>query len=472
MYKKTRVASLLSLSSLMTLSVISAIIFLTNIFIFTVGNSTNSIADDNIVTTNDDQVYFFIYKRSQFTFGLYKSDGSAGSGDSAEMIPEFSETSEVDRENTNQIQMTANMKDLRFDPSTREIYFSSAYNNSYTPSRYNIFKTTADGKPHTQLTPGPNSGVKYSGNFPSGKVSGTVKKTNGDPWSSAPVFIEGAGMVYTDAQGKFSFDKVPAGLRYIMGYRTASDVYQGMPLNIVENTSIEVSLSPYMNIKANFERPALYEDRVYFRNYPYEVVYMKKKSNNDHNLNHNQNPIETKVIYTSTSQGCTSYNVEGFDVAPKSGRVAIIDYTPGCPTNRGLYLTDKDGQNLSVLIDMKLQNSEWCGMKAVRWSADESKLAVLACYYWYPMLFIFDTTNWNLLGQMYFDKNLYPYANINLYDWSSNNEWLLVSYYSNDMNNGNLSKIKVNPNGSIDYTNIVNIISGNTIYGATFVLKK
>ena len=46
-----------------------------------------------------------------------------------------------------------------------------------------------------------------------------------------------------------------------------------------------------------------------------------------------------------------------YDIAPTSGNIAIMDYVDGRPTNSDVYLADKDGNNVQLLLDLKTQNS-------------------------------------------------------------------------------------------------------------------
>jgi hypothetical protein len=67
----------------------------------------------------------------------------------------------------------------------------------------------------------------------------------GDPWSGRPVFLEGKDMIYSGADGRFRFDNVPTGTRWILAYRSSGDdVFDSQPLTVNAGLTTDVVLTP------------------------------------------------------------------------------------------------------------------------------------------------------------------------------------------------------------------------------------
>ncbi|MCP5047215.1 MAG: carboxypeptidase regulatory-like domain-containing protein, partial [bacterium] len=244
----------------------------------------------------------------------------------------------------------------------RTIYFSSDNAYTYTPASRNLFRISSNGLAWEQFTPGPNSG-KWDTPCPCGTVTGTVKRSNGMAYSNTAVFLESKGMVYSNADGSFRFDKVPQGKRWIVAYRPGSTVFESREIMVVPNLVSRADLVPNSDFRWSFTNPVVYGNRIYYRSGLNKIEWRTVKS-------------DTGVgIYTSTGSCTGLTNVDGFHVAPTSGRLAIMDYQQGCTTNRGLYIADRDGGQMGLLLDMKA-NQNWGDPGEVFWSPDESKIAI------------------------------------------------------------------------------------------------
>jgi Tol biopolymer transport system component len=154
-------------------------------------------------------------------------------------------------------------------------------------------------------------------------------------------------------------------------------------------------------------------------------------------------------------------------VAPFSGRLAIMDYQTGCTTNRGLYIADAKGKQLSLLVDMKA-NQNWGGGGEVFWSPDESKIAMKATYNFQVCLFVFDVRTGVSLGYICAPNTNYNLYNTFLYGWSPDGQWLLYSQYLNNPAQAFLFKVKVTLQGMIDSKSVTTLLSGIALSGATW----
>jgi Tol biopolymer transport system component len=172
-------------------------------------------------------------------------------------------------------------------------------------------------------------------------------------------------------------------------------------------------------------------------------------------------------VYTVTADLCNSIPcVDGFDVAPSTGKLAIVDYAEGCPGHQGLYTVDKDGKDLQVLVDGKAIPA-WSGVQEVFWSPDENRIALKVSYNWQCCLMVLDMSKGQLAGWIYFDQR-YDLGSVALHGWSPDGRWLLCSYWQDLPSQGMLSKIRVTANGSLDTTSVVTLLSGAHINGATW----
>jgi hypothetical protein len=158
---------------------------------------------------------------------------------------------------------TGIIKDL--DSGNGRLYFSSNNNYLYGPARYNLFEILPGQYSSHQLTPGEYSGTWSAG---SGKVTGSVKDSAGNPYVGTPVFLEGKGMVYTDAIGEFEFANVASGEYWLNAYRGGgSDTHESKYIQISNYaTSGPWPLVPDTGDRWSYERPVAYGDRVYYIN--------------------------------------------------------------------------------------------------------------------------------------------------------------------------------------------------------------
>ncbi len=341
-----------------------------------------------------------------------------------------------------------------------QIYFAS--NNAYlfTPASRNLFRIAADGSWYDQITPGPNSG-RWNQPCPCGTVTGTVLDSLGSPWSGRPVFLEGKDMVYSGADGRFRFDNVPTGTRWILAYRSmGEDVFDSQAISVQAGQTTNVALTPNNNVRMEFSRPVPFGNRVYHIFWPYTIQWTTADF---------AAPVK---VYEGSGGSCPNLpSVDGFDVAPATGRLAIANYEAGCGTgdtsHQGIYLADKDGHGLRLLVDM-MGDSSWCGVGDLSWSPDESKLAVKACYNWYTYLLVYDAGNGKLLSSIYFNDTHYTIYNVDLHGWSPDGKWLLYSFWLNDMANGTLAKVPVKSDGRLDPNGAVALLANTNITGATW----
>ncbi len=354
--------------------------------------------------------------------------------------------------------------DLRVAADGAAIYFNSDNARLYTPASRNLFRISADGGWWDQVTPGPNSGLWNQG-CPCGAVTVSVRKSNGDPWGNSPVFLEGKDPVNSNPDGSFRFDDVPAGVRWIVAYRPGdSNVFAAQSINVIAGLDTPVQLVPDSTIRMNFERPAPFSSRIYYRLWPASIQWTTADF---------AAPVE---VYKTTGF-CTGIpDVDGFDVAPTSGGLAIVNYQEGCGVgdteHQGLYLADKDGGQVRLLVNM-MADWNWCGAQEVFWSADESRLAVKACYKQgyqrFTYLVVFDASTGSILGAVYFSAE-YSLANVNLHGWSPDGRWLLYSSWLNDAATGALAKLPVNADGSLNSAGVVLLLSNTRISGAAWGL--
>lgn len=347
----------------------------------------------------------------------------------------------------------------RVAPDGSAIYSSSDNAYLYTPASRNLFRIASDGSWWDQITPDSNSG-RWNQPGPYGTVEGKVTHGDGSPWGNCPVYLEGMDMLYSQADGTFRFENVPQGERFVIAYKPGDTPFDSEAISVVANTTYTVrDLIPTSDYRTSFEYPALYGSRIYHRFTSTSIKWT------DVNVS-----AYTEVY--NTSGFCTGIpTVDGFDVAPSSGKLAILNYQEGCGVgdteHQGLYIAGKDGNNLQLLVDMMAAGTYWCNMvtpQGIFWSPDESKIAFTWCYNWDTYLMVYDSATGYFLGGVYWDGTSYT---VNLHGWSPDGNWLLYSHYDQP-ENGVLSKIGVNADGSLNTGSIVDLLTGTRISGATW----
>ncbi|MBN1483361.1 MAG: carboxypeptidase regulatory-like domain-containing protein [Chloroflexia bacterium] len=335
----------------------------------------------------------------------------------------------------------------------RSLYFSSDHAYLYTPAGRNIFCLDLEQKRCEQLTPGPHSG-RWDQGGPYGTVKGRVLQENGLPWAGGPVFLEGQDMRYADADGRFVFERVPEGERWLVAYRPGSTAFDAQMVPVVAGTTFELELAPRSDYRSNFEHPLFHQGRLYYRQDALSLQWARPKS------------TTVTEVYRAAGGGSGLPLVGGFDLASHSGRLAIVDYVEGCPTNRGLYLADLDGNNISLFLDMKA-DFNWCGAQEVFWSPDERRLALKACYNWATYLLVYDAAAAAPLGSIYFDPN-YTIHNVALHGWSPDGRWLLCSHWLGRPAAAVLSRVPVGADGSINPAGVQHLLQQVNLCGATW----
>jgi hypothetical protein len=346
----------------------------------------------------------------------------------------------------------------RVAPGGGSIYFSSNAAYLYTPARRNLFRIASDGSWWDQITPDSNSGL-WNQPGPYGVVEGTVEQGDGTPWINSPIYLEGMDVQSSGADGSFRFENVPEGKRWIVAYKPGdATAFDAQEIFVANGAPWNAKLIPGSDAYLEFQHPRLYEDRIYHTPALNSIQYT------------DINASSFTTVY-QVSGSCTFPQVSGFDVGSQTGKLVIMDYATGCPTNRGLYTADKDGNNLQVLVDMKTAGTNWCGAGDVFWSPDESKVAFEACYDfgagWQTHLFVYDASTGGYLGGVTFPNTSYTLVNVTLHGWSPNGDWLLYSYWL-DAANTALEKIPVNSDGSLNAGNIVSLLTNVRLSGATW----
>jgi len=330
------------------------------------------------------------------------------------------------------------------------LYFVSDNAHIYVPSRRNIFKIPNNDSWVKQLTPGPNSG-QIPPNVPKGTVKGRITDSNNNPYASAAIFMEGLPLQYSDANGYFTFNNVPQGNRWITGYRPGSLVFKSLPVYVTGDLTSEVSLIPESDYKINFENPVEYNNHIYYIENNIGLYKLDKNGEN-----------RTEILNVVGFEG-----IGGFDIAKQDGQIIFSDYRTGTEQQRGLYTCNKNGNNINLFLDFK-QDFNWGGVSEVLWSPDKSKIAVKAEYNYLVYFVIFDTSNGNILGTVYFNDNLTKY-NIDLYGWNPDGKWLLYSTWLDKPEYSTLAKIKVGNDGSLDPNNNINLLQNVNLRSACWV---
>ncbi len=345
----------------------------------------------------------------------------------------------------------------RIAPGGGSIYFGSDNAYIYTPASRNLFRIASDGLWWDQITPDIHSGL-WNQPGPYGVVEGTVEKSNGDPLVGSSIYLEGMDPQYSKADGSFRFENVPEGKRWIVAYDPGNTTaFDAEEILVTQGAPWTSKLVPGSDSFIEFQYPVIYGDRIY------------------HTLDFNRieytdvNVSSLTTVYQIAGT-CTLPRINGFDVGSQSGKLAIMDYATGCPTNKGLYTADKDGHNVKLLIDMKATGSNWCGAGEVYWSPDESKVAFKACYDfgagWQTHLYVYNATG-SYLGGITFTDTKYTLVNVTLHGWSPDGDKLLYSYWT-DPTKTTLDKITVKNDGSLDGTSIVHLLTDVKLSGATW----
>ena len=347
----------------------------------------------------------------------------------------------------------------RVAPGGDSIYFSSDNAYLYTPASRNLFRIASNGSWWDQITPDVNSGL-WNQPGPYGIVEGRVEQSDGTPWVGSSIFLEGMDLQYSEADGSFRFENVPEGKRWIVAYEPGDATsFDAEEIFVANGAPWTVNLVPGSDADMEFQYPAIYGDRIYhtlgFSSIEYTDV----------------NASSFTTVY-QVSGTCSFPHVGGFDVGSQTGKLAIMDYATGCPTNRGIYTADKDGNNLQLLVDMKETGFNWCGGGEVYWSPDESKVAFEACYDfgsgWQTHLFVYDATTGVWLGTITFTDTNYTLVNVTLHGWNPGGDGLLYSYWLTDQANTTLDKITVNSDGSLVTGSITSLLTNVNLNGATW----
>lgn len=354
-----------------------------------------------------------------------------------------------------------------------KIYFTSDNSMFYGPARFNIFETNGQSTQPNQLTPGENAG-KW-GLTGLGTVTGTVKRGTGIPYGSAPVYLEGKGMLNADVNGEFTFSNVAPGYYWLNAFRTGETVFQSQYVYVQNNLTTTFHFVPNTGDRYSHSAPARFQDRVYYIHSFYtntDIKYTNTQGVTPHTEVVNYNNLSTQCA------GNSSGELDAFSVGQKTGKLVIYKYANG-PACGGIYTADKDGNNLSQLVDMT--TAFWNGVyepivsnHQVFWNSEESLFA-----------FNYYTTSneegfaiVNAQGTVTDYLTFQPDYKVTLYGWSSDNAWLLFSAYSGSNSSTKwLYKVPVNSSGifpvdgqgNFDNSKLVALLQDKNITGASWV---
>jgi len=343
-----------------------------------------------------------------------------------------------------------------------KLYFSSDNNYLYGPARYNLFDVVPGSYASHQITPGEHSGVW--GLQGTATVNGTVEKGNGDPYINAPVFLEGKGMVYTDGTGAFEFQNVAAGDYWLTAYRDSSNTHQSLYIKTSDHlVSGPWQLVPNTGDRWSCEAPRVYGNRIYYL-YSYymntEIKYTDTKGTVPH---------KTVLHYLSAAPQCDA-DFDAFDIGQKSGKLLFIQYKQG-PACGGIYTADKEGKNITQLVDMTLWqtvNDSPASERQIFWNSDETMFAMSVSihnsqnYQDYGGILVFNASG-TLLSESYGPASY----EMTLYGWDAKDQWLLYGLHPyNDATKKMLGKIRVDQHGSIDSGSAVSLLQNANIGGA------
>ncbi|RME84993.1 MAG: hypothetical protein D6775_04040, partial [Caldilineae bacterium] len=346
-----------------------------------------------------------------------------------------------------------------------ELYFHSDHADLYTPASRNLFRIPIDGAWLDQITPGPHAG-DWNQPCPCGTVTGHVRQSNGLPWGAAPVYLSGVGSTNSNPDGSFRFDNVPQGPRWIVAYRPGnSSIYDAESISVTPGNTLDVQLVPDTSGRMEFEYPARWGDRIYYRYKSTAIQWTTLDF---------AAPVE---VY-KTSGFCTGIpTVDGFDVAPSSGTLAILNLQRGCGVgdteHQGLYLADKDGGNLRLLVNMLADyNCSDTGVpEGVFWSPDERFIAFNALYAGNAVIVVFDASTGAYLGGVSYAATWDDTYGLDLFGWSPDGRWLLYlvhRYRIAEPEQRTLAKIPVAANGALDLQGIVGLVNNPDIAAATW----
>ncbi|MEA2047461.1 MAG: carboxypeptidase-like regulatory domain-containing protein [Campylobacterota bacterium] len=342
-----------------------------------------------------------------------------------------------------------------------KIYFNSDNSMFYGPSRRNIFSINTDGSGLDQITPGENSGKwDMSG---SGTVVGTVKQQDGTPYSNAPVFFEGKGAINTNANGEFSFSNVASGLFWINGFASGnSTTFHSQYIHVIDNLTTTVNLIPDTTARYSHKSPIRYQDRIYYMHSLYSNTEIKYT--NTEGVTPHTTLLEYGDSATECSGGVSSGEWDAFDVGKQSGKMIMLKYEEG-PSCGGVYVADKDGKNLTQLVDL----TSWAGEPIVNFHSIfwNNKETLFAFNSYLPNYGDEGIAIYNASGVMtsYIQANS-GYA-LELYGWNSDDSSLLFSIYvKNSYDEKNLQKITVDNHGVADTGTITQLLPQSNIISA------
>ena len=357
--------------------------------------------------------------------------------------------------------------DARISPDGSSIYFTSDYQSIYTPTDRNVFRIAGGGENLEQLTPSWLFGA--DNNLGAGTISGRVVDWNNSPIIGAPVYVEGRGMVSTGGDGRFRAENVPAGARVVLAYNIVLDRFDWTTAIVNANLESQIAdLKPETSVssKSSYSDPVVFGQKLYCRFSLDELL---------------ATPFASQQSYSIyKAEGCNfAFDFNGFDIGAKTGKTAIMDFTSGCPTNRGLYLGGADGAGMQLFLDMKAETPPgsgmypWNGGEDVAWSPNENRLAITANYTadgfnGLTYLLVYDAATGDNTGAIYFSDTAYTLYNVTLHGWSPDGAWLLFSYWLNDPSQSELVKLRVNADGSIDPASMHVLLQNRTITGASW----
>jgi len=344
-----------------------------------------------------------------------------------------------------------------------KLYFSSNNNYFYGPSRDNLFRIVPPSQHYEKMTPGEYSGIWGSG---TATVTGSVERSNGDPYIGTPVFLEGKGMVYTDSTGEFEFQNVASGEYWLTAYRDSSDTHQSLYIHTADNLiSGPWKMVPNTGDRWSCESPRVYQNRLYYL-YSYYINSEIKYTDFQGTV-----PHTTVLHYQSAAPQCDA-DFDAYDVGKQSGNLLFIQYKQG-PTCGGIYRADKDGKNITQLVDMtqwSTLNDSPASERQIFWNSEETLFAMSVSihnpndYQDYGGILVFDASG-TLLSQVYGPAS---YEMV-LYGWDSHNQWLLYALYpNNDSTKKTLGKIAVDSAGIIDTNSATTLLQNVDIGGASW----
>ncbi len=372
-----------------------------------------------------------------------------------------------------QVASDARILKPRLSSDQQHILFSSDFDKIRTPTSANIFSFNMENKALQQVTPYPNFGV-FNNTCPDcGTVTGVVQNSQGLTLSRSLIFLEGIQkIVSSDDNGQFRFDNVPSGAHFIIAYRPDTlSVYASSLLFVSSVGTTNITLTPDQGNKLSIHSPVSFENRLYFI-LGYELDWL--------DINGNSREDYYKKVYSSLSNSqCIGIPDIGFDVAPRSGRLLIMDYIDGCPSNRGVYLADKDGNNVQLLLDFKAENSplhlSGLGENELFWSPDESKIALESTlnpdffgYDFGAVIAVLDANRGEILSIIPFNKNITT-VNLEFHGWSPKGDALLMSSWTDSVETGELVRVPVDAQGIANTEAATSLINGRNICGATWV---